>query len=218
MCRITLQDLKERPINKEVDDLLKRTDELCEWNKSVKRHRMDNGDIRYQVFDMTHDGNDPKDNEYMLDVARLYYRENVYTDEEWEKYFIPAINEMIEYNNSFVRWMPGYIIKNKATGKCAIVEYDYALGFGHICSRCRDFTSLSVCDIGEDGEVRGSWAWAHYENYELVDKNHTEENIAKVRVYHTGNNHTPPYYLSREMSNLFYGQDSTEAPQRKRNV
>ena len=209
MKAITLQDLKERKLNPKTADRMERTWELSDHNKMVYRYRMEKGDIDSCTFDMTHNGNDPKSNEQMLDDARCYYEQHVYTDEEWERYFLPAINEMIAYNDSFVRWMPGYVIRHKQTGIVSIVEYDYALGFGG-----RDYTSLSVVDLNSDGSISHSWAWAHYEQYELIDKDHTEENIAKILAYHKERGHDVPYYLSQELSRMLYEKDTREAPSR----
>ena len=205
---MTLQELKQRPINPRTKELMERTWELSEWNICVYRNRMANpDDISSNIWDMTHNGNDPKSNEQMLDDARMYIQKGVYTDEQWEQYFIPAINEMIAFNDSFVRWYPGYLIREKKTGKLAILEYDYSTAFGG-----RDYKSLSVCELDENGEIRRSWAWARYDNYELVDSEHTAENIAKIKKYCAGKN--PPYCMNSETSLLLYGKESTMPPMR----
>lgn len=206
---ITLEQLKARPVNPAVDNRLKRTQELSAWNINVFRNRMTNQLTREtNIWEMTHDGNDPKENGDMLDVARLYYQHGVYTDEEWKQYFIPAINAMMEYNDKFIRWRPGYVIVDRKTNRRYIVEYDYAQAFGG-----RDFTSLSVCTLDNDDEITGSWAWAQYKDCDLVDAEHTEKYIAKVRAYHQGGE--PPYCLCQQLSQLYYGKPSTLPPPRK---
>lgn len=203
---ITLQQLKRRRINPETRKMMEHTCELAHWNIMAIRNRMaDQDDIRYQVFDLTHNGNDPKDNKELLDDARMYIEKGVYTDEEWEQYFIPAINEMIAYNNNFVRWHPGYLLRNKETGKLAILEYDYSTAF-----RGRNYTSLALCELDDKDKIRFSWAWANYNNYELVDSEHTAENIAKLKAYHAGDH--PPYCMCSKMSQLLYGMESTPPP------
>ena len=179
MKTITLLGLKKRRLDPETVEMLENTWELDDWNKSVYRHRMENGDIDHQIFMMTHDGNDPKPIKQMLNEARCYYEAHVYTDAEWEQYFIPAINKMINYHNSFVRWRPGYVIKHKQTDECCIVEYDYARKFGG-----HDYESLAVVDIDANGNPYDHGAWADYNNYELVDDKHVKENIAKIRAYY----------------------------------
>ena len=210
MACITLSDLKARPINSDVAALLERTMELSTWNNSVRQRRMaDEHGRESNIWDMTHDGNDPKENGNMLDVARLYYEKHVYSDEEWEQYFLPAINAMMEYNDKFIRWRPGYVIRDRKTLKRYIVEYDYAQGYGG-----RNFTDLSVCNLGDDDEIHGSWAWANYKDYDLVDSDHTEKYIAKMQAYNKGK--TPPYCLCSKLSNLYYGMESSPMPARKK--
>lgn len=111
-------------------------------------------------------------------------KKQVYTDEQWEQFFIPAINKMIKYNDEFVRWMPGYVIKEKGSNKRYIVFYDYALAYSHLCGReCRDFTSLCIGRLDDTGEIDMSWSWAGYNNYELIDKDHANSNIEVIRRY-----------------------------------
>lgn len=176
---MTLEELKNRPLNKYMYDSMYETWELGdEHNMGVARHRMESGDvndIKTEVWDMVHNGNEPKSNVEMLDYARCFYEDKVYTDEEWEKYFLPAINEMLEHNNTFERWYPGYLIRNKETGNLAIVEADYAFKYGG-----RDFKSLDISELNKNGDIIGSWAWANYDNYELVDKTHMVENLEKI--------------------------------------
>ena len=206
----TLTDLKARPVNPETKEMMERTQRLSEWNINVFRRRMGDAHSRdTNIFEMTHDGNDPKENEKMLDEARLFYAHGVYTDEEWEQFFLPAINAMMQYNVNFIRWRPGYVIRDRKTGQRYIVEYDYAQAYGG-----RDYTSLSVCTLGDDDKIQGSWAWAQYRNYDLVDRDHTEKYIAKMQAYHKGTN--PPYCLCSELSQLYYGKESTMPPARNR--
>ena len=189
---ISLEDIKARPINPKIEERFKHTDELSFFNNQVRGRWMEEEETRsWCVREMTHYGNDPKRNEEMLDDAKIFYEHEVYTDEEWEKYFLPAINAMIEYNNTFVRWHPGYLIRDKESGKFYIVEYDYAEAFSWNGWReSTNYTDLSLCELDEDGDIVFSWAWANYNKYELVDKGHTEENIAKIREYSKGGN--PP--------------------------
>lgn len=205
---MTLKELKARPINPRTKELMERTWELSEWNILAYRNRMANPEgISSNVYSITHNGNDPKSNSQMLDDARMYIQKGVYTDEQWEQYFIPAINEMLAYNDNFVRWYTGYVVRNKESNELSIVEYDYGEAFGG-----RNYTSLSLCTLGENEEIRYCWAWANYKDYELVDSEHTMENIAKLKKYHKG--HTPPYCMCSEMSQMLYGQESTMPPMR----
>lgn len=203
--QVTLEDIKARPL---VEVAWKGYMEGClsDWNIRVCRDRMSTeSGIRHNIADMVQDGNEPRSNEDMLTRARWYIEKKVYTDEQWEKYFLPAINEMITYNDAFVRFMPGYVVRHKESGRLYVVEYDYATGFGSSCGReCRDFTSLSLCRLYDDGHVDGGWCWARYEDFELVDKDHTEENIAKVREYNVSNGHKPPYYLDSRIERMYY--------------
>ena len=195
---LTLQKLKERPINPSTRNRMKYTMELSDWNINAYRKRMETTDgISSNVYDMTHNGNDPKSNKDMLDDARMFVDKDVYTDEQWEKYFIPAINDMISYNNNFVRWKTGYLIKEKSTGKLSILEYDYGGAFGG-----RDYTSLSVCELDESDNILYSWSWANYDDYELVDKGHTKENIQKMKAYFKGKG--IQYYLCDKLIKILY--------------
>lgn len=195
----TLEDIKNHVPSCEVLNEIQRTWQLSMYNRGVYRYRMDNDDVKSCIFDLTHDGNDPKDNNRLLDFAACYYQAKVYTDEEWERYFLPAINEMIAKNDSFVRWLPGYVIRRKKDGSKAIVEYDYATGFGG-----RDFTSLALTNIEDDGSLGTTWAWASYNDYELVDTEHTEENIARIREKNIRNKSQPPYFLKEDIVRLLY--------------
>lgn len=135
----------------------------------------------------------------MIERAVCYYRTGIFTDDEWQRFFIPAINRMIAHNDNFVRWLPGYVIRHKKHGFKAIVNYDYATGFGG-----RDFTSLALTNIEDDGSLGTSWAWASYYDYELVDKEHTEENIARIREKNMRHKSQPPYFLKEEIVRLLY--------------
>ena len=182
---ITLEQLKERPIDPDTEAMMNRTMELAQHNIFVYQSRM-NGDEERNlcIHDMTHNGNEPKSNEQMLNDARMYIEKQVYTDEQWEQFFIPAINKMIKYNDEFVRWMPGYVIKEKGSNKRYIVFYDYALAYSHLCGReCRNFTSLCLGRLDDTGEIDMSWSWAGYNNYELIDKDHANSNIEVIRRY-----------------------------------
>lgn len=203
--KVTLQDIKARRLVeiawKGYMDI-----NLSYGNIQIKQSRMDSIDgICRNVADMVQFGNEPMSNERMLDIARWYIERNVYTDDQWEKYFLPAINEMIAYNDAFVRWMPGYVVRSRKDGRMYVVEYDYATGFGSSCGReCRDFTSLSLAHLDDDGHVDGSWAWAKYKDFELVDSGHCQENVAKVREYHVSSRHKVPYFLDGEIAGMFY--------------
>ena len=207
---ITLEQLKARAIDPETAERFERTKELWSGNIRAIRHRMNCGEpfeLRSCIFSMTHNGNDPKSNEELLNDARMYIEKGVYTDEEWEKWFVPAINEMLEYNNHFERWMPGYLIRHKETKELYLVEYDYALAFGYLSGhKCRNYTSLSVCALGKDGHITGTYAWRDYDNFELVDKDHAEKNIAKIRAFVQKG--SIPYSLSSEISQMYYGREA----------
>lgn len=162
-------------------------------------------------------------------VRRAAMEQNGFQDPSGLKYFCSEVKETVVYETAeevpllnppadpcemvretaipdgFVRWMPGYVIRNRRDGRLAIVEYDYALAFWG-----NDYKSLSICELGPEGDITLSWAWAQYDDYELVDDTHAEENIAKVRAYNAGKE--PPYFLSREVSMLYYGKESSEPP------
>ncbi len=179
---ITLEDLKNRPLNEYLYRQMYETWTLGDKdNIRVYRHRIRKGteeDIKTECYDFTHHGNSLMCNDEMLDRARCFYEDKIYTDEEWEKYFLPAINKAIEENDHFERWYPGYLIKNKSTGKLAIVKGDYAYIYGG-----RNYTSLYIYDLDENGGIISGWAWADYDNYELVDTNHIVENFNKIGKY-----------------------------------
>ena len=203
---ITLDDLKKRPLNPKTVEIFNRTCELAPHNIFVMRHWLyeDEDGPERCTYNLTRNGNDRKPSSQLLDDARMYIEKNVYTDEEWEKWFIPAINDVLDYNACFIRWMPGYVIRNKKDLKLYIVEYDYATAFGQGCPyECTDYQNLALCTLdSKDGHITGSWAWANYNDYELIDKEHTEENIEKIRDYHRGTR--PPYHLRKEMLKLYY--------------
>ncbi len=120
---VTLNDLKARKINPETQAMFERTMKLWHGNILVHQRRMAMEEEReYEAMNMTHDGNDPKSSEQMLDDARMYIEKHVYTDEQWERYLLPAINKMLEYNANFERWYPGYLIRKKDSSEMAIVE------------------------------------------------------------------------------------------------
>ena len=198
---ITLKDIKNRKLNKEMWKMLHETWELGdEHNDSVTRYRMENNEIDYCIYDFTHYGNELYMNEDLLDRAKCYYKASVYTDEEWEKYFLPAINKQIKYNDNFLRFHPGYLIKNKSTNKLSIVQYDYAEAFGGT-----DYTDLSICEFDDNGEITMQWAWASYNDYELVDSSNVtiKTNIKKIRKYHK-KYPTVPLCLCDKMRKLLY--------------
>lgn len=203
---ITLDELKSRPLNPETVEKFERTCELWYGNIQAMRYRLYHVERGPQscAYDLTRNGNNRKPSKQLLDDARMYIEKKVYTDEEWEKYFIPAINEVLEYNANFVRWMPGYLIRKKGSNSLSIVEYDYATGYGQKYPyECTDYESLSLCSLdSKDGHITGSCSWANYKDYELVDKDHTKENIAKIRAYHKGSKH--PINLRSEMIKLYY--------------
>ena len=212
---ITLEQLKARTIDPETEALMNRTMELAQHNIYVYQRRMAEGDFEIQscIYDMTHYGNDPKSNEQMLNDARMYIEKQVYTDEQWEKYFIPAINDMIKYNNEFVRWMPGYVIKEKNSETRYIVFYDYALAYGHLSGReSRDFTNLCLGRLDKNGDVDFSWSWANYNNYELIDKNNASGNINIIRRYL--HNKKVPTHLCESLAKLLY-QPFIQTPTRE---
>lgn len=182
--QLTLEDLKNRPLNKDMYDSMYETWELGDkHNISVYRHNIRNGnqrDIESECYDMTHDGNEPMEIEEMLDHARCFYEDNIFTDEEWVNIFIPAINKQIEENDSFERWYPGYVIKNKKTGKLAILGGDHAYWYGGT-----NFTDLDIYEINGNGDITTSWAWGCYSEWEVVDKKHIIKNIKKLAEYRT---------------------------------
>lgn len=176
---MTLEDIKNREINYEMKQHLKKTHELYDsYNYNVYRYRMKSKKyIQWNVDDMTHEGNDPRSSEEVLDRAKLFYDEHIFTDKEWNKYFIPAINDLLIYNKTFERWHPGYLIKD-VEGNFAIVEHDYAEAFGGRC-----FTSLAICQLDSEGNITCSWAWAEYADYCLVSKDPdvVSKNLEKIR-------------------------------------
>ena len=187
--------------------MFERTMELWHGNICAMQNRMAMGgdEVEYLTYEMTHDGNDIKSSEQMLDDARLYIEKHVYTDEQWEQYFIPAINKMLEYNANFVRFMPGYLICHKETGQTCIVEGDYATLYGHITGReCRNYRDISVYVLDKDGNIEYSIAWKSHDNFWIVDSEHTKEHIAKAREYNKAHKHKPPYHMSQKMIDLFF--------------
>ena len=202
---VTLQDIKARPLR---EIAWKGYMETCldEWNIGVYRRRMESEDgIRRNISTMVRYGNEPLDNEEMLDRARWFVEKEVYTDEQWEEHFLPAINGMIAYNDAFVRWLPGYVVRSKMDGSLWLVMYDYATAFGAASGRkCRDFTSLALVRLHPDGRLWFSRAWEHYDYYELVDRDHCEENIAWIRDWHVSNHSEPPYHLDSRIVDMYY--------------
>lgn len=175
---ITLEQLKAMPISDNLAAEIQRLGTEMHGNMRIDQRELREGDEydRDRVaFNMTHDGNEPKTIRDILDEARLYIHYDVFTDEEWESFLLPYINREIARQRNFKRWMPGYVIRHKQTGRLAIVKGDYAYEYGG-----RDFTSLHVCDLNADGRVVNSWAWAQYGDYELVDEDHVLENIKKM--------------------------------------
>ena len=200
---ITLQDLQQHTPDANVFNEMKRTLALWSHNLSVWRCRTNEEGPHAFAYELTHHGNEPLENHEMIDRAACYYNTGIFFDEEWKQFFIPAINKMIAYNDNFVRWLPGYVIRNKESGSKAIVEYDYATGFWG-----RDYTHLAVINLNDDGSLGLSWAWADYELYELVDTEHTVENIARIREKYKRQGSLPPYCLREEIARMFYGQPS----------
>lgn len=97
-------------------------------------------------------------------------------------------------------FLPGDKVKNKKTGRLALVEYDYATAFWGT-----DHQSISLCELDINGEIYQSWAWAYAIDYEIIDSGSREKNLAKIRDYHKG--HSVPYYISKEMARIIYGRD-----------
>ena len=178
MKEVTLEDLKKPYKN------TKEFKTFNEWNCKAIRYRMTNGMIDTELYDITHDDNDPRPNSEIVNLARFYYQNGFMTDEEVKKYLIPAINEQIKKNNRFVRWMPGSLLRNKETGKLCILVGDYA----YIYHTGRNYTSLEVCDLDDNDNIRYHWAWANYNNYELVDAEHNSEHLKQVLNYDNGDN------------------------------
>lgn len=181
MKEVTLEDLKKPYKNME------EFESFDEWNCKAIRYHMTNGMIDITLYDITHDDNDLRPNSEIVNLARFYYQNNLMTDEEVKKYLIPAINEQIKKNNRFVRWMPGSLLRNKETGKLCILVGDYA----HVCSGYgtgRNYTSLEVCDLDDDNNIIHHWAWANYNNYELVDTEHNSERLKQVLDYDSDDN------------------------------
>ena len=77
------------------------------------------------------------------------------------------------------RWIPGYLIRHKADkNRMAIVEGDYAYLHGG-----RGVDSLSIGELDSEGKVKSIWAWAHRDEWELLDTEHVKENILKLIEY-----------------------------------
>ena len=194
---MTLQELKEYPLDKEYLKDLNNRNVINKDHRELHQNRMKNSyDRKYEIFNITHYGNDPRSNDDVLKFARCYIECNIYTDEQWNKYFIPAINEMLNYNNIFERWHPGYLIKD-IKGNLAIVEYDYSEAFGG-----RDYTSLSICELDSNGNITYCWAWAEYEDYCLVSKDSEiiSKNLEKIRKYHIEYDGGAPIGIDSELA------------------
>lgn len=85
---VTLNDLKARKINPKTQAMFERTMELWHGNILVHQRRMAMEEEReYEAMNMTHDGNDPKSSEQMLDDAKMYI----------EKTSIPMNNGSVTY-------------------------------------------------------------------------------------------------------------------------
>ena len=194
---MTLQELKEYPLNKEYLKHLEDCLVFDEHNINIYKIRMNSKRERgWEIWDMTHRGNDPLSNEEMLNKARCFIEKNIYTDKQWNKYFIPAINEMIDYNNTFERWHPGYLIKD-VKGNLAIVEHDYSEAFGG-----RDYTSLAIYELDSNENITYGWAWAKYENYCLVSKEPeiVSKNLEKIRKYNIERGDGAPICMNPELA------------------
>lgn len=203
---ITLDDIKTWNVNPEIRDLVERTKTLAWWNVRAFHLLCNDGPSNYERLcrEITHYGNDPRPNEEILDIAALFFERGVFYQGNpwfWVEHILPAINRQIEANNSFEPFLPGYLVKNKKTGDKAIVEYDYATAFGG-----RNHRSLSLCFLAEDGHIRSCIAWFSHENYDLVDKEHVKENMEKIRDFHIRHNGNPPFFLSEELSQYYYGK------------
>ena len=57
----------------------------------------------------------------------------------------------------------------------AIVEGDYAYLHGG-----RGVDSLCIGELDSEGKVKSIWAWAHRDEWELLDTEHVKENILKL--------------------------------------
>ena len=179
---VTLNDIKNRPINEKLVKKMEDSMVLNERNIEVIRYRMEHDLAKWEVDDMTHRGNDLKTNDRILDEARIWFDRGIYTDEEWNDILIPGINKAIEENDSLERWYPGYLIKHKETGSLAIVEGDYAFLCWNQSFGTRNYSDLSIYAIGNDGTLNGM-AWFPKVAFELVDKEHTTENLEKIRIF-----------------------------------
>ena len=204
---INLEYLQQHKPDAKILNEMQRTYELWRYNLRVWRNRTNVEGPDAFVFELTHCGNDPYENHEMIERAVCYYRTGVFSDDEWQRFFIPAINRMIAYNDSFVRWLPGYVIQQKETGTKAIVEFDYAYAFGG-----RNFTDLSIYNLDKEGNITCGWAWASYSNYKLIDTEHQQQNIKRIHDYNVSNGYRPPFGLSRELSQSFYGTDESPMP------
>ena len=194
---MTLQELKEYPLDKEYLKDLNERNVINKDHKEFHQNRMkDSYYKKWEIWDMTHDGNDPRSNDDMLNFARCYIECDIYTDKQWIKYFIPAINKMIIYNNTFERWHPGYLIKN-VEGNLAIVECDYSEAFGG-----RDYTSLAIFELDSNENITYGWAWAKYENYCLVSKESeiVSKNLEKIRKYNIECGDGAPICMNPELA------------------
>ena len=192
-----LQELKEYPLDKEYLKDLNERNVINKDHKEFHQNRMKDSYYKeWEIWDMTHDGNYPRSNDDMLNFARCYIECDIYTDKQWSKYFIPAINKMIIYNNTFERWHPGYLIKD-IKGNLAIVVHDYSEAFGG-----RNYTSLAICELDFDKNIKYSWAWAEYENYCLVSKDPKviSENLEKIRKYNLEIGDGAPICMNLELA------------------
>ena len=97
------------------------------------------------------------------------------------------------------------MVKNKETGKLAIVEYDYDYAFGHQCFGAgHDWENLSLCFLDEDQkQIDYISAWHNHEDYELVDKDNTEKYI-KMIVKHHKKHKTIPIALDPDVIEMYY--------------
>lgn len=168
---ITLEQIKELPLNEKAFNYIK--ERRCSPDAEI---------LDLVLGDITGwENQNPYPNDVILELARALYETYLYPDSIWNDNFIPEINEAIEFNNSFVRWYPGYLVKGIEDNNYAIVAYDYSFVNGG-----RDYTSFMAYFIDGNGNIITSTAWEDYNDYELVDTEHVKENLIKIAEYEMG--------------------------------
>lgn len=75
----------------------------------------------------------------------------------------------------------GDLVKDKTNGAIGIIEHSYKDAFGH-----GSHSEFSILWLDDDGKPDFSHAWNYKKNLEVIDTEHRQENIKKIRKYNRG--------------------------------